>query len=175
MKFLTPFENACWAVLTQRTPPPVARKMEAALVEAYGGGIPVDGARHSAFPEPRALAAAGPEALLALLHHARKAAYLYAVACAFAEVDEMWLRAAPYDEVEAWLRAIDGIGPWSATFVLIRGLGRMERVDFTGEALLRCARAVYGAGVTPAELRAEIPLRYGASQGYWAYYLRTAE
>ena len=40
---------------------------------------------------------------------------------AFSVADEPWLRSAPYDQAAAWLRAIDGIGPWSAAFVLLRG------------------------------------------------------
>ena len=46
-----------------------------------------------------------------------------------AKVDEQWLRAAPYDEVHDWLTDIKGIGDWSANFVMIRGLGRMEELS----------------------------------------------
>ena len=36
VKFLTPFENACWAVLTQRNPMKIAQKTKQALIEKYG-------------------------------------------------------------------------------------------------------------------------------------------
>lgn len=44
-----------------------------------------------------------------------------------AVADEM-LRTAPYTEVEAWLCSINGVGAWSAAFVLLRGLGRMAHI-----------------------------------------------
>ncbi len=43
VKFLTPFENACWAVLTQRNPMKIAQKTKQALIETYGGSLEVNG------------------------------------------------------------------------------------------------------------------------------------
>jgi DNA-3-methyladenine glycosylase II len=86
-------------------------------------------------------------------------------------VDERWLRAGDYDAVEAWLRAIPGIGAWSAAFVLIRGLGRMERIA-PNEPLLKAAAHAYGEPITPARFQ-ELAARYGETAGYWAFYLRT--
>jgi len=171
VKFLTPFENACWAVLKQRTPIPIAKKLKLALVERYGASLAVGGERFSAFPEPARLAAADPAELLELAGNPRRAEYLQAVAAAFARTDEAWLRAAPYAEVEAWMRAIKGLGPWSVTFVMLRGLGRMEQLP-VGEARLgQAAAKVYGHTLSDAEL-AELARRYGPYQGYWAHYLR---
>ncbi|MDQ2997888.1 MAG: DNA-3-methyladenine glycosylase 2 family protein [Chloroflexota bacterium] len=124
VKFLTPFENACWAVLTQRTPIPIAKKLKQALVERFGASMTIDGQRYAAFPEPARLAAVDPAELIDLVGNPRRAAYLQAISVAFAGTDEAWLRAAPYAEVEAWLRAIKGLGAWSTTFVLLRVLGR---------------------------------------------------
>jgi DNA-3-methyladenine glycosylase II len=128
VKFLTPFENACWAVLTQRTPIPIAKQIKHALSERFGASLAIDGQRYAAFPEPARLADADMAELQGLVGNPRRAEYLQAVARAFAAADEAWLRAAPYAEVEAWLRAIKGLGAWSTTFVLLRGLGRMDRL-----------------------------------------------
>src|SRR5260370_15813485 len=43
VKFLTPFENACWAVLTQRNPMKLAQKTKQALIEKYGNHLEVHG------------------------------------------------------------------------------------------------------------------------------------
>lgn len=173
VKFLTPFENACWAVLAQHNRIPLAQKAKRALVERYGCGLEVEGETYWAFPEPAQLAGASVADLAALAGNDKRAAYLACIPEAFAEVDETWLRTAPYAEVEAWLRGLKGIGPWSAAFVLLRGLGRMERVP-AGEAhLTEAANRVYGRTLTPAELQA-LADGYGAQQGYWAYYLRNA-
>ncbi|MEO7911078.1 MAG: DNA-3-methyladenine glycosylase 2 family protein [Roseiflexaceae bacterium] len=171
VKFLTPFENACWAVLTQRTPIPVAKKLKQALVEHFGANLAIDGKRYAAFPEPARLAAADPAELAELAGNPRRAEYLLAASAAFAGTDEAWLRAAPYAEVEAWLRAIKGLGAWSTTFVLLRGLGRMEQLP-VGEARLgEAASKVYGRTIAATELAAIVE-RYGVYQGYWAHYLR---
>jgi DNA-3-methyladenine glycosylase II len=78
-----------------------------------------------------------PRKLAALLHNDRKAQYLSTVIAFFLETDERYLHTGLYDEVAACIR---GLGAWSAGFILIRGLGRMERVDPTGREL---------AGATP--------------------------
>src|SRR5262249_14837005 len=87
---------------------------------------------------------------------------------AVAALGEGFLRTAPYDDAEAALRAIRGIGPFSAQAILLRGLGRMERMDPRGAAFARAARLVYRPSWAPEATLA----RYGASIGYWAYYLR---
>lgn len=176
VKFLTPFENACWAILAQRTPLVVARRLKDALTGRFGGALTVEGAVHRAFPEAAALAAADPDDLAAPLGNGRKAAYLASAAAAFAAEDEGWLRAAPYDEVESWLRRIDGIGAWSAAFVLLRGLGRVERITLASEReLLAAVSRIYGDGAPPtADEAGRLAARYGPRQGYWAHYLRVA-
>ena len=173
VKFLTPFENACWAVLTQRTPIPIAKKLKQALSERFGASLEVAGERYWAFPQPARLAQADLAELLELMGNRRRAEYLHAVATAFGSIDEAWLRAAPYAEVEAWLRAIKGLGPWSATFVMLRGLGRMERLPIGEARLGEAASKVYRRALTQQQLEA-IADRYGAYGGYWAHYLRVA-
>ena len=171
VKFLTPFENACWAVLTQRNWLDIARRMKDRLVEELGDSLTVNGTLYRAFPAPDRLTALPAEALAAMIRNEPKARYLGEVARAFVTVDEQFLRTGDYVEVEAWLRQIKGIGPWSATFVLLRGLGRMEQVPLSEKNLLEAASRVYGHVVT-ADSICSIAERYGRWQGYWAHYLR---
>ena len=171
-KFLTPFENACWAVLSQRAPLPVARAMKERIVARHGAALTVEGERFTAFPAPEDLLSVSPDDLRELLHNSRKADYLGAVIEAWQTVDEEWLRTGPYDAVERWLRGIRGVGAWSASFVLIRGLGRMERVALD-DALVRAATHLYGQPLTAAECET-IAAPYGDLRGYWSHYLRVA-
>jgi DNA-3-methyladenine glycosylase II len=171
IKFPTPFENAAWAILTQRTPIAVARVVKDRLTQRYGGSIQVEVETLWAFPDAPSLAVADPNELARLIRNERKTAYLTAASQAFADVDEQWLRTGDYDEVEAWLRAIPGVGSWSAGFILIRGLGRVERITFN-EPLLEAAARAYGEPITPARFK-ELASRYGETAGYWAFYLRT--
>ena len=176
VKFMTPFELACWAVLTQRTPMPIARRAKDALVARYGCSISLEGARYDAFPGSARLAAVSPAELGELVRNERKVEYLAAVIRFFNEVDERWLRTAPYDEVAARLRAIRGIGEWSANFILIRGLGRVEPVPAVEGELAAAAARVYngGAPLSGADLQ-RLTERYAPYAGYWAYYLRNAD
>ncbi len=175
VRFPSPFENACWAVLTQRNPIPLAQRAKRRLTERFGGSVALDGVEHWAFPDAARLAVAGPDVLHELVGNERRARYLQAVAEAFATADEGWLRAAPWDEVAAWLRGIDGIGPWSATFIMLRGLGRMERIPVGEGRLAEIVARVYNQHhpVTEAEVAA-FAAPYGDYRGYWAHYLRAA-
>ena len=138
VKFLTPFENACWAVLTQRNPMKMAQKTKQALIERYGNQLEVNGIVYWAFPEAIKIAMADYEDILKLIRNDRRAEYLIATARAFSEADEEFLKTAPDEEVEAWLRNIKGIGEWSATFIMVRGLGRMEFIPLLKSTIKCC-------------------------------------
>jgi DNA-3-methyladenine glycosylase II len=154
---------------------PIARRLKQALTERFGASLEVGGTRYQAFPDAARLTEADPADLLAIVHTLRRDEYLAAVARAFSVADEAWLRGAAYDEAEAWLRSIDGIGPWSAAFVLLRGLGRAERLPVGEKRLAIAAGKLYNGGppLDEAGLR-RIAKRYGRWQGYWAHYVRVA-
>jgi DNA-3-methyladenine glycosylase II len=180
VKFPTPLELLCWAILCQRVPMPVARTMKHALMSHCGNEVLVDGRSMRAFPDLDQLLAIDEAAFADVIGNARKAVYLHAAVRHWAEIDPGFLRTGGYDDVRERLLQIPGIGPWSATFLLIRGLGRMERItagggrangDRADRELLRAASRVYGRPVGEAEL-SELARRYGAWQGYWAHYLR---
>lgn len=174
-KFLTPFEIACWAILGQRIPWRIAHRVKLALVERFGTSISLQGQVYRAFPEPRQMAQVSAVELAAVVRNERKIEYLRAVIQFFNEEDEQFLRSGPFEDVAARLRAIRGIGEWSAHFILVRGLGRVERVSSVDKELLKAAASIYNAGqpITPAELQRVLD-RYGDTQGYWAFYARNA-
>ncbi len=170
VKFTTPFENACWAVLSQRNQWPSSRRMLNALAEAYGARLTVDGQDYLAFPEPELVAVVAPEALAEVIRHKPKGTCIGGVAHAFAGVDEAFLRTAAYAEVEAWLLGVRCLGPWSAGFILLRGLGRVEGLPSGETRMVMAAAKRYGA-----EGVAAMTARYAPYQGYWAHYLRVAD
>ena len=175
-KFLTPFEIACWAVLGQRIPMRIAHRTKLALVERWGTSITLpDGETYRAFTEPAQLAEVAPDDLLAVVKNERKVEYLQAVTQFFSKVDESFLRSGPYEEVVARLRGIRGIGEWSSHFILVRGLGRMERVSVVDRELLKAASKLYNHD-QPLDTAAmqRVLDYYGPTQGYWAYYARIA-
>jgi DNA-3-methyladenine glycosylase II len=171
VKFLTLFESSCWSVLAQHIPLAVSRKMKRTLIERFGSSIEVNGQVYWAFPEQEQLADVSVEEFTLLLKNSKRAEYLAGVVQAFKNADENFLRTAPYAEAEAWLRRIKGIGEWSAAFILLRGLGRMEQMPFSLKPILSAIEKVYGPGETIEKIAA----RYGPHLGYWAFYLRVAD
>ncbi len=147
--------------------------MKKSLIDSYGGMITVDGVAYSAFPEAERMVHVSEDEMTGVVRNARKAEYLVAVVKAFSDVDEHFLRTGDYDEVEAWLRGIHGFGAWSASFVMVRGLGRMERFISNEKVTIAAASRLYGHGkdLSQAEVK-RIAERYGDYKGYWGHYLR---
>src|SRR3989449_7207423 len=109
VKFLTPFECACWAVLSQRNQLNAARKAKQALLERFGTSLEVNGHSYRAFPEPGQLGEAPKQELKTLLRHERREEDLGEVDKAFTDVDERFLRTAEYDRGEEWFENSRGI------------------------------------------------------------------
>ena len=173
VKFLTPFENACWTILSQRNLLGVAQRMKRSMIEEFSAAVELGEREFWPFPGAKAVVQASVEDLTRLLRNSRRAEYIHGAASAFSQVEEPFLREGSYDEVSRWLRAIPGVGEWSAAFIMIRSLGRMERIPYGDQALMRIAGKVYGAGgPMPAEEVQRLADHYGDLQGYWAHYLR---
>lgn len=171
VKFLTPFENAVWAILSQRNAMALSEKMKNAITERYGGKLDVDGTTYQSFPEPTQLAGANVDELAGLIRHGPKAQGIVGAAHAFMHMDERFLREADDEDVYAWLRKIKGIGEWSASFIMLRGLGRTNALPNGERRVLDAASRVYGKALTPADLE-RLAEPYGHWRGYWAHYLR---
>jgi DNA-3-methyladenine glycosylase II len=173
VKFLTPFENTCWTILSQRNLLPIAQRMKRVLIKEFSAGIEVAGMQYWPFPGAKTVVQASLEDLTRLLRNSRRAEYVHGAAVAFSEVDDTFLHEGAYDEVFRWLCGIPGVGDWSAALIMIRSLGRMERIPYGDRSLMRSAGQIYGDGqpVTPEELQ-RLANRYGDLQGYWAHYLR---
>ncbi len=168
VKFATPFEITCWAILAQRNMR-MGRPVKDAIVAALGPSITVDGVTHRAFPEASALTDA--HVVRPLVRTDAEASAISAAANVFAAIDVAATLLRPsFDEAERFLLALPRIGPWSAAFILFRGLGRMERLAERSGPIFAAARRVYGPK-SERELRA-IAESYGPWMGYWALYLR---
>lgn len=169
VKFASPIEITTWAILAQRNMR-AARPVKERLVRALGPSITVDGVTHRAFPEAAALTDAKTVRPLVRTdveaHAIAEAARVLAGPSFVRE-----LHRASYDDALARLEALPRIGPWSAAFILFRGLGRMERLAERSGPIFAAARRAYGAALTERELR-DVAASYGPFMGYWALYLR---
>ncbi|BCJ37625.1 DNA-3-methyladenine glycosylase 2 family protein [Actinocatenispora thailandica] len=170
VRFASLAEGACYFVLTQRTAQRVAGLRKRRLAAAHGPSLTVGGQRFVAFPAFPTLTGLGPDQLGRFTGNARQTDYLLAAIHALAGADEQWLATAPYDEVLAELRRIRGVGDFTASAIMLRVLGRPDRLPIGMPQFADVAARLYGPG-TSIDAVAE---RYGRYLGWWAYYAKTA-
>ncbi|GAA4207356.1 DNA-3-methyladenine glycosylase family protein [Actinocatenispora rupis] len=170
VRFASLAEGACYFVLTQRTSQRVAGVRKRRLAAAYGPVVTVDGERHQAFPDLATLTRLGPDELGRFTANLRQTEYLTAAVHGLIGMDEEWLRTAPYEEVLAELRGIRGVGEFTANAIMLRVLGRPDRLPLHMPQFSEVATRLYGADVS-IDAVAE---RYGRYVGWWGYYAKTA-
>ena len=167
VKFPSILEAAAWAILAQRELISVAKKMKKALVERFGSSLKIAGEKYWAFPDYSRLRDVGIDELYSVIRNRRKSEYLNGLFREYESIDEGFLRTAQFDEAKKALMQIKGIGEWSATFVLSRGLGRMEQLPENLKSIIPEAAKIYGT--KPSTDR--ITSVYGKWAGYWLLYL----
>lgn len=167
VRFSSLLEIASWAILAQHTPLKVAQRMKHAIIEEFGGNLDIDGNRHWAFPDYSHLKRASFNDLSRLFSNTRRAEYLCSFLRAYENLDQNYLLNADFDEAKATLLKIKGIGEWSATFILSRGLGRMERFPENLKSIVPEASLTYGH----VQSFQRIKTVYGRTVGYWLLYL----
>lgn len=98
------------------------------FVERFGESLEYGGRHFHAFPTARVVAAAQPDALRECGMSLRKAETLRRVAIAIesGEIAQEKLSLLTSKEASRCLAELQGIGPWSAGLVLLRGLGRLD-------------------------------------------------
>lgn len=126
-RFPTLFEALCNAVANQQLSLEVGLTLLNRLTDALGTDAPGDH-ELSAFPTPEAVLAADPCDLRTMGFSSRKTEYLQGIAHAIATgaIDEAALEAADRTAATRELMTLRGIGRWSAEYVLLRGLGRLD-------------------------------------------------
>jgi DNA-3-methyladenine glycosylase II len=98
------------------------------LTASYGMPFDDGQAAFSAFPEPEALANASVERIrtLGLSHQKARAITELAAALVKNQRDFSILEAMDNEEARTSLSSIRGVGRWTAEYVLLRGLGRLD-------------------------------------------------
>lgn len=167
------FEIAVRAVLGQQITVVAARRLAAKLVAAYGEPL-ADAAesRHAglttAFPRPERLAGAD----LARLGMPRaRAATLTSLAASAAREPGLFRADPDLDQAIARLRALPGVGEWTAQYIALRALREPDAFPAADIGLLRAMADADGVRPSPAALlqRAEAwrPWRAYAAQHLW--------
>jgi len=126
--YLDPFEALLRAILGQQVSVSAARGLGAKLVQQLGEPAPdLDGKTLFSFPRPEVVAATPIATLRGIgLTGARAATVCRAAnAVASGELDFDALRADPNNAARI-LAALPGLGPWTAAYVCMRGLGHRD-------------------------------------------------
>lgn len=167
------FELAVRALLGQQITVTAATRLAGRLVAGYGeplvgSGIELPGLTH-VFPRPERLAAAD---LSTLGMPRSRAAALSSVAAAVAADPQLLGARRSLDEAVAQLRALSGVGEWTAQYIAMRELREPDAFPAGDVGLMRAMADSDGHRPTPSELlaRAECwrPWRAYAAQHLWA-------
>ncbi|HEX5126828.1 MAG TPA: 3-methyladenine DNA glycosylase 2 [Rhodocyclaceae bacterium] len=133
----TPFEAITWAIIGQQINLAFAITLRRRLIELVG-------LRHSSglacYPDASKLACVDVDALVGMQFSRAKSETLMRVARLVEDgtLDLLYLAACDPDEAALQLTAIKGIGPWTAQYVLMRGLGAVD-CSLHGDAAVRAA------------------------------------
>ena len=167
------FEVAVRAVLGQQISVGAARQLAGRLVELHGRPVPRPFRIHPllshAFPDARQLASVSS---LGLTIPAARLTALKAVAEATVGNPNLFRAFGGIEETLARLKAIRGVGEWTAHYIALRAVRESDAFPATDVGILRGAASVEGTMVSPARLldRAELwrPWRAYAAQHLWA-------
>lgn len=141
--FHSPYEAACWAVISARIRQTQAARIRDDLAAAHGGRMTVDGEDLVSFPAPEALLAVAEVQGLA----EEKIRRLHGIAEAALEgrLDRTRLLAMDADNALATLRELRGIGPFWAEGILLRAVGTTDAVTLAEKLGRQRAAAAYDA------------------------------
>jgi DNA-3-methyladenine glycosylase II len=166
--FWSPYEAAIWAVLSQRVRMSQGSKLKQRLATELG--TTSSSGHTTATPSP---------AVLAELKHFDgindiKLERLRAVANAALNgtLDPQRLRATSVSNALDELQTIDGIGPFSAELILVRGAGAPDVFPTNEKRLHTIMNTLYGTAATSADLT-EIASRWSPYRSWIAFHLRS--
>ncbi|MFI1399700.1 DNA-3-methyladenine glycosylase family protein [Streptomyces sp. NPDC020681] len=147
--FNSPYEAAAWAIIGHRIRMTQAAAVKARIAEQHGQRVQFAGRTLHAFPAPPTLRAITRVPGLTDVKVERL--HALAEAAAAGELDAARLRAMPADEALAALRALPGIGPFSAELILIRGAGHPDVFPRHERRLHASIADAYDLGETGAD------------------------
>ncbi len=168
------FDMLVTAVIEQQISLAAARQIRARLIRRFG--TEVEG--EPVFPETTTLAGASLDELTECGLSRRKAEYVAGVASEIVggSLDLEELEQAGSDEVRARIVSLRGFGPWSAEYVLIRGLARTDAVPVDDLAIRTVIGKLFGDGGRPTSAEAAAFLAPLAPyRGLAAFYLLVAD
>lgn len=169
--FHSPYEAACWTIITNRIRMTQAALIKQQFAERHGELIDVAGQQLASFPAPQALQAIDQPLGLPKVKIERLRAIARAAQDGLLDAED--LRALEPDEALRRLQRLPGIGPFSAQLILVRGAGHPDVFPDNDERLQAEMRELYSLpDATPADL-ATVAERWRPYRSLVALTLRT--
>jgi DNA-3-methyladenine glycosylase II len=140
--FCSPYEAACWAVLSQRSSMVSAASVKERIAQRFGEVRRVGGIRIWAFPAPARLRDVADDLPVPQVKRGRLRAL--AEAALDGRLDGDRLRSLPVGQALAAVRELPGMGPFSAELVVVRGAGAPDVFPETEERLYAAMAELYG-------------------------------
>jgi DNA-3-methyladenine glycosylase II len=168
------YECVVCAILEQQVNLTFAHQVKKALVETYGDTLQFEGRNYHTFPEPITLGSVTPADFRKLQISGPKARYIIGISRAVAEgsVNLEGLRYVASDEARALLLEHKGIGPWTAEYVCLRALGKLDHLPSADVGLQKAIQIFYRLGKAPAADRVErIGKKWAGWRSYATFYL----
>ena len=170
----TVYECVVCAILEQQVNLTFAHQVKSALVKTYGEQVDFEGQQYNVFPEPHVLAAASPADFLKIQVSGPKARYIIGISRAVADgkVDLETLCSVPSDEAHARLVEHKGVGPWTAEYVCLRALGKLDHLPSADVGLQKAVQFFYRLRKMPTPARVEqIGKQWTGWRSYATFYL----
>jgi len=165
-----PFELAVRAIIGQQVSVAGARTIAGRIVARAGDRLPSPtGGIEGLFPTPEQLAAAD---LSAIGMPGARARAIVGFASAVAADPGLLAQSDELDEIVRRLKALPGIGEWTAQYVALRGLKHPDAFPASDLGILRALAGPDGRRPTPAQVLARAdpwrPYRAYAAQHLWS-------
>jgi DNA-3-methyladenine glycosylase II len=145
--FYSAYEAATSFVIGQRISMRQARVIKDRLGESYGDPVEIDGRTLRPFPRPERLLEVPSVTGLARVKVDR--IHDLARAAIDGVLDTERLRLLPETEALAQLQALPGVGPWTASAILLRGCGIADAVPTVDDISRNAVAAIYGLPEPP--------------------------
>jgi DNA-3-methyladenine glycosylase II len=173
-RYPTLWEACVNAIVFQQVSLVAASSILRRMIMALGAPIERDDIAVRAFPSVESFQCASAEVLRSAGLSANKLAALRRVADALLSgaFDEASLEGRPSTDAATLLGRIKGIGPWTATVILLRGLGRLDVFPMNDTSVARNLAFVAGAAA-PIDV-AGVLAALGPQRGMLYYHLLLA-
>lgn len=164
------FEAFCWCIIGQQINLTFAHRLKTAMVQKYGTYVAHEGVKHYVFPRPEVLAELSIEDLKAIQFSKQKADYVIGLAKIFSEngLDIDALKNLPNSQkMIQELCKIRGVGEWTANYVLMKTLKRMDCITYGDAGLLNGIKAICDLDQKPN--RTELDEFFSGFDGWQSY------